>query len=145
MDGNTTAMMLTRWTNTYRITNPTYLCLLGGINDVIGDIPAATIEGNLQTMYDQANADGVRVVPMTIGPFKNNASWTAGRQTNLDTVNTWIRSYAASKGWRVVDTYTGMGDGAGALAASYDSGDGLHPNATGYAALANLVKPALGF
>lgn len=59
--------------------------------------------------------------------------------------NLWLRNLAARSGCRYIDAYTSLvkNDGSGNLAASYDSGDGLHPNQAGAVAAATAVASAV--
>ncbi len=117
-----------------------YVVVLAGINDVVTDVAAGTIETNLQAMYTAAHNAGLSVVAVTITPFKGFASWSAGRQTVLDTVNTWIMNTATNVEYRV-DAYTVLEDPgvADTLLAAYDSGDHLHLSTAGYQLLGTTV------
>jgi len=98
---------------------------VGRYNDVIADIAAATIESNLQAIYTALSTAGFTVVSINITPFKGYASWTAGRQTVLDSVNTWISATAIDVDYKL-DLYAQLEDPGNAdyLLAAYDSGDG---------------------
>lgn len=138
--GEITAQMLTRFAYTVRA-GTAYVVILGGVNDVLGGVAAATIEANLQAMYTAAQAVGATVVAVTITPCKANALWSAGKQTVLDAVNAWILNTATDVDVRI-DAYSVMENTPGddLLKAAYDSGDGLHPNATGLTALATTIE-----
>lgn len=109
--------------------------LLIGINDVLTDVSAATIEANLTTLIATLHSP----VVICLLPFGNYSGWTSGREAVRQTVNTWIKANVA----RYVDAETAMADlstpSQPKLKASYDSGDGLHPNATGNSALADAI------
>lgn len=142
--GNTTAQMYARLAA--QITNAgdgEYITVLGGINDVLLDASAATIEANLQDIYDDAAAAGLTVIAVTLLPFKAHASWTSGRQAVLDDVNSWILNTAANVDVRV-DAYSVFesAPGSDTLAAAYDNGDGLHPNNAGSELLGTTVYNA---
>lgn len=117
-----------------------YAVILVGINDIITFATADAVKTALQTMYDTAKSTGRTVVAVTCTPFKNYASWDAGRQAVLDEVNAWILNTATNVDYRV-DAYTALEDGGApdALLAAYDSGDHLHPSAAGYAALGTAI------
>jgi len=55
----------------------------------------------------------------------------------MTTLNTFIDTY--SPGDLVLDTFTPLKGAGTDLGASYDSGDGTHPNATGNTAIANVI------
>ena len=139
ISGNTTTQMAARAAHDIPA-GTNYVVVLGGVNDVLGGVAAATIEANLQAIYTAAHAVGAVVVAVTILPCKANALWTAGKQVVLDAVNAWIAATATSVD-HIIDAYTLMENTAGddLLKAAYDSGDGLHPNATGYTVLAGGI------
>jgi lysophospholipase L1-like esterase len=143
VSGETSAQMLTRWTSTYRYTARSHITFLGGINEVVfGN--GVQVWPNIKTITDQAVADGVRVVLLTLLPFKGSGGWTAGNQSDLEAINANIRAYASPPAVVVVDTYTAMG-GADPLYlnAAYDSGDHFHPNQAGADVIAALVAAAI--
>jgi lysophospholipase L1-like esterase len=143
VSGWTTILMLARWTGEVRPLKPRVLILMGGINDIVNDMAAADIEGRLQQMMDEQIADGGRVVALTMTPWKNAASYTAGREAVRAAVNAWTLNYCATHAAATcVDTSTDFDDGTGALKAAYDVGDGLHPNPDGHLRMLALVQPA---
>jgi lysophospholipase L1-like esterase len=143
VSGWNTTQMLSRWTGEARPTRPRVLILMGGINDVVANATAEAIEGRLQQMMDEQIADGGRVVALTMTPWKNAASYTAGREVVRAAVNAWTLAYCAAHVQAAcVDTSTALDDGTGALAAAYDSGDGLHPDADGHLVIYGLARAA---
>jgi lysophospholipase L1-like esterase len=99
-----------------------------GLKIILGTIPPA--EG--------AVTDGLPVVgslPVGVGVLHGTAEARRGR----DTVNAWIRQQNLSDG--VVDFAACLEDPErpGYLAPKYNSGDNLHPNPAGYAAMAQCV------
>ena len=135
--GNTTAQMLTRWTATDRARGLKTVFVLGGINDICGDVPVTTAYSNLSTIYDQAKADGANVIPVTVLPFGANVCANANRVDAGVTLNAMIKNYASDAGWSVLDAYamTASDPGDGGFM-TLDSGtgttDGLHPGSVGY-------------
>lgn len=108
--------------------------LLCGINDVINSVSAATIQANLTTLIAALN----NPVVVCLLPFGNYTSWDSTKEAVRVAVNTWIKANVTN----YVDAELVMGDGNGSqpvLLAQYDSGDGLHPNDTGNAALASAI------
>lgn len=120
--------------------NARYACVLAGINDIINGVDAATIETNLQAIYTALHAAGIKVIALTLTPFNGSTSWSAGRQTILDTVNAWIAATAIHVD-DVVDTFAAMEDGANpdTLLAAYASADWLHFTTAGYEHMADTV------
>jgi lysophospholipase L1-like esterase len=135
--GRTSTEIAAEWT--YFATPDTeYVVVLCGINDIVQGASAATIENNLANIYAAAHAAGMKVVAVTITPWKASAYWTSGKQVITDAVNTWILNTATSCDYKV-DSYTPLEGEADTLNALYDSGDGLHPNTSGYSALATVI------
>lgn len=139
ISGSTTTDMRSRIQTEVLATSPAYMVLMGGINDIMADVPIMTIVDNLSTMYAAAQAAGVRVVAVTVIPFGAAPQWSATRQTELELLNAWIRT--ASHVDYVVDAYKAMGDARQPtrLATAYDRGDGLHCSGPGYAALGQAI------
>lgn len=107
---------------------------LVGVNDIQADVAASTIVTNITAIWDEAEADGVKVVWGTVLPFKNHVNWTVGRQTILDTLNSSLATEAASRSnVTLIDFYGIFEDPSNVdeLNPGYDSGDGLHPNDRG--------------
>ena len=137
----TTAQILTQW-RTAGV--PTRVFVLGGINDIAVGTSAATAFASLNTLYAEAQAAGVDVVAMSTLPFGNAASWTAGRQTELEALNASV--LADTDVDTAIGLYTVMGEPGTPidLATAYDNGDGVHPNEAGTAQMASTVATALG-
>jgi lysophospholipase L1-like esterase len=138
--GMTTATMLSaQWTGITKSRGYEGVFILGGINDIIGLVAEATIISNLTQMYDEARAEGLAVHPITILPASGAAGWTAGMQTKLENVNAAILAYCATHSLTCIDAYnSGLRSGT-ALAAAYNSGDGLHVNVAGSNFLGDLI------
>ena len=140
--GEATPELITRITEVSTAPDAQYAIVLEGINDVVRDYSAATIEANLASIYTTLGAGTTKVVACTIMPFKSSVNWTAGRQTVLDAVNAWILANATLFGADyVVDTYTAVEDPgtADTLLFAYDSGDHLHLSTAGYNKIADTI------
>ena len=70
--------------------------------------------------------------------------WRAGLQPaeKIAALNAWIKDYAARAGCVYLDYYSMMVDDRRGLKAMY-SGDGVHPNASGYALMESLAGPVI--
>ena len=127
-----------------------YVIVLLGVNDLghPGTIapeservtPADLIAG-YQQVIDRAHQQGMLVFGGTITPFANDTfgfDTPANRAARL-VVNRWIRTSGAYDG--VVDFDAALRDPADPerIRPEFDSGDHLHPNDAGAAALANAV------
>lgn len=140
--GNTTTQMAARFAaNVTARGNVQYAIIWGGINDVLSDASAVTIQNNLQTIYNAAAAANIAVIAITITPFKTHASWTAPRQTVADAVNLW-QSTAANVDY-FIDAYTPLEGSADTLAPAYDSGDHLHLSQAGFDVVAAAIDASV--
>lgn len=118
------------------------LFALGGVNDILSGLNMTTALANLTAIWDDALARGMDVHPMTLTPCSGRSGWNGTKQTQLETLNTAIRNYCAAHNLVCVDLYNSVLRDGTALAAAYDSGDGLHPNAAGEAVISSLVVAA---
>lgn len=117
----------------------------GGVNDIQALDTAADIWAATSSMIVTAKTAGMSVVVINVMPWKNAVTWSAGEQTVTDDYNALLAANEVSSGFTLVDAYTALEDPANPdeLLPAYDSGDGLHPNATGGAAIAAVVDVAL--
>lgn len=117
------------------------IILAAGINDVIiaPHRTAADIVGAMATIVSRAHARGVRVVCATLPPYRGYVHWRPAGETTREAVNARLRAGGLCDG--MVDIDAALRDPASPqrLAADFDSGDHLHPNDAGYAAIANAV------
>jgi lysophospholipase L1-like esterase len=60
----------------------------------------------------------------------------------IDTVNAWMKKYAAEKGYVYVDYHAAMKDQRDGLPPAL-SGDGVHPTPAGYAVMTPLVEAGI--
>lgn len=123
-----------------------YVIVLVGVNDLWNTNSPATIESNLQGIYNLGWQGGMKVVAVTVTPWKNFGNWDATLQSNTEAVNTWIRSTATNL-YAVADAYVALQNPADtqALLPAYDGGDHLHPNTAGYDALATNIFNSVTF
>jgi len=112
------------------------LIVYDGINDI--SRPPADIIAGLQQIVSAGRAAGLRVIGATLTP-----SPVGMQTTTRQAVNTWIRTGGAFDG--VIDfaaTVESPGD-PNLWNPLYNSGDNLHPNATGLRAMGNTANLAL--
>lgn len=143
IQGQTSTQMLARFTTDVTgNADCKYVTILAGINDIILGSTALSIESNLQGMYTAAHNSSIKVVGITLLPFKGNVNWTSGKQAVLDSVNTWIKNTATNVDYRV-DAYSVFNDPAhpGMMLPQYygTSPDYLHPNIAGYLFLGTTI------
>jgi lysophospholipase L1-like esterase len=93
-----------------------------------------------QSMIAAAQARHVKVILATLLPFRGAAYYSEGREMQRQAVNAWIRAQASSV-HAIADFDRTMRDPDDPLALrrDYDSGDHLHPNDAGYAAMAESL------
>jgi hypothetical protein len=115
----------------------------GGVNDITASQLATDMLANTIYMVEMAQSASLPVVLINIGPWSNFISWGAARQVETLAYNSGLSTYAASSNIPIVDMYSLLADGT-ALAATYDSGDGLHPNDTGYDLLGDEIEAIAG-
>jgi lysophospholipase L1-like esterase len=130
-----------------------WVLIFEGVNDI--GTAAATeaaqqqvtddLKAALAQLATRARCRDLKVYGATITPFGGNAyDDPAGlRERSRQQINTWIRTGATFDA--VVDFDETLRDPAAPtrLAPTYDTGDHLHLNPTGYAALAAAVPPSL--
>lgn len=118
-----------------------------GTNDSGGSV--ATIQANLQTVWNEIAALGIPVWACTIPPYTSSTDGfvTVDNQTNIrpniNTVNDWIRT--------LPPPLTGVIEVSDALSSARNSGkwkagftsDGIHPNATGQVPLRSILPSGL--
>jgi lysophospholipase L1-like esterase len=122
------------------------LVVLEGINDIKG-VPTAddvsAYAAAYRTLVARAHARGVRVVGVTLTPYRGFPAYTAAREAVRQRVNAFIRTGGVFDA--VADADAALRDPAEPtrLLPAYDPGDHLHFNDTGMARLAGLVLRAL--
>jgi lysophospholipase L1-like esterase len=130
--------------------------LLEGVNDLgFSQLPNADCSApNTNVTPDQlirayreviqrAHAHGLRIYGGTILPFRGAGYWDAAAEQKRVIVNNWIRGSHAFDG--VVDFAVAMAAPSDPeiMEPAFDSGDHLHPNDAGYAAMAAAVDRVL--
>lgn len=114
------------------VTTVTVIC---GVNSLIAGDSGASIMTTLQQIFDDARARGLKLKIGTILPWAAYASSSAPKQTETTNLNTALLNYCSTysaQGVSCVNFFTSsLNDGSGNLAATYDSGDHIHPNAAG--------------
>ncbi len=127
-----------------------HVVVLLGVNDLgqAGSIAppsekvtAEDVIGGHRQLIARAHAQGVRIYGGTILPFKGDTFgfYSPENEAARQQVNQWIRTSGEYDG--VIDFDRAMRDPADAerLRPAYDSGDHLHPNDAGMAAMAEAV------
>lgn len=147
ISGQTTPQMLLRLRADVLALKPRVVVILAGTNDLAGNTGPASplmIEDNIASMAELAQAHHVRVVLGALLPAAAYP-WAPGIRPANDIlqINHWLRGYAQRQGHVFVDFHTPLADAANGLRKDY-SGDGVHPNAAGYAVMTRLLLDGLG-
>jgi len=114
--------------------------VIAGVNDIYQGRSAASVQRELEAMYDDARAAHLPVVAGTIIPYDTA---TPDQNARMHAVNAWIRSYAATH------PDVAFCDTRGAVAATnspdrlISSPDGLHPSPEGYRLMAEALERAI--
>ncbi|GHE01221.1 SGNH/GDSL hydrolase family protein [Streptomyces alanosinicus] len=123
------------------------LVVLEGINDIKGTPTAddvAAYADAYRALVNRAHARGVRVVGVTLTPYRGFSAYTAAREAVRQRVNTFIRTGGAFDAIADADAALRDPGDATRLLPAYDPGDHLHFNDTGMARIADAVRRALG-
>lgn len=129
-----------------------YVVMLVGINDLgiptvfpkSGAMPSAdAIIAGYKQMIARAHARGVRVIGATLTPYQgamDGKYYSDQGEAEREAINAFIRNSNAFDG--VIDFDAAVRDHANPLRfdPAYDSGDHLHPNDRGYAAMAAAIN-----
>ncbi len=116
-----------------------FVTLLEGINDIGLGTTRDDIVAAYRQIIARAHQRGVLVFGCTLTPFQGALYATEGGESTRAAVNEFIRHGRAFDG--VIDFDAALRDPRDerALRPAYDSGDHLHPNDAGYAAMAQAV------
>jgi lysophospholipase L1-like esterase len=117
---------------------------LEGINDI--GTNAVTSAGQLiaadKQIIAQAHADGLRILGGTLTPIEGSGYYSPQHEQIREAVNQWIRTSGKFDGVIDFDKVTRDPANPQMFLPAYDSGDHLHPNDTGYQAMADAVDIA---
>lgn len=114
-----------------------------GVNDVRWGTTAGEVVAGLREIVARGHARGLRVLVATIAPCEGEARCTAAVDAERVAVNAWIRGDEDSDGVLDFDAVLRDPEHPARLLPAYDSGDHLHPNEAGLAALAGSVDLTL--
>lgn len=130
-----------------------WVLLLEGINDIgfsaLPGLPASEkvtageIIAGYRLLIGRARQHGLTIIGGTLTPFEGVNTYTAAGEQMRQEVNRWIRDSGEFDA--VVDFDKATRDPAAPtkLRAAYDSGDHIHPNDAGNAAMAEAIDLAL--
>lgn len=144
--GQTLPQMLVRFRADAIELKPAVVHIMGGTNDVAentGPESDAEIQGYVTSMVELARANGIKVVLASIPPA-SDFPWRRGLNPapRIERLNAWSRDYAERQGLVYVDYASVLATSDGGMKPEF-SGDGVHPNAAGYAAMEPLASAAI--
>lgn len=147
ISGQTTAQMLGRFRADVIELKPRTVHIMAGTNDIAGNTGPTTlaaIEGNIRSMAELARAHGIRVVLASVPPAAR-FGWRPGIAPveSIRALNAWLADYARREKLTYIDYHSALEDKDHAFRAEW-SGDGVHPNAAGYAVMRRIVERTLG-
>ncbi|GAA2215817.1 SGNH/GDSL hydrolase family protein [Nonomuraea monospora] len=121
----------------------THVILLEGGNDLRNGATADQLITAYKEIITKVRARGAKIYGGTITPCKGGSGHTGTVEAHRRTVNAWIATSGEFDG--VIDFATAVADPLDpqSLAPAYDRGDHLHPNAAGFAAMADAVDLSL--
>ena len=145
--GELTGEMVLRFRQDVLAHKPAYVVILGGTNDLGWNAQPQEIMRNLVKLYEQALADRITLVPVTVpsirvedaGGSPDAKDWIAGHLSRRHQLNRLIADYASRKGLHLIDLFTATADPATQQLADVYSNDGLHLTTMGYRLLADLI------
>jgi lysophospholipase L1-like esterase len=147
ISGQTTPQMLIRFRPDVIALKPKAVVILAGTNDIAGNTGPMTleaIEGNLTSMAELAQANGIRVVLSSVMPVCDYIRSQSERRppAKIVALNAWIKDYAAKNGFVYLDYYSAMLDDKEMFRQELTY-DGLHPNEPGYEVMGPLAAKAI--
>ncbi|WP_327727063.1 SGNH/GDSL hydrolase family protein [Streptomyces sp. NBC_00487] len=110
-----------------------------GVNDVRWGATAGEVVAGLREIAARGHERGLRMLVATIAPCEGETRCTAAADAQRVAVNEWIRGSEEFDGVLDFDAVLRDPGSPARLLPAYDSGDHLHPNETGLAALAESV------
>lgn len=146
ISGQTTGQMLLRFQNDVIALKPRAVHIIAGTNDIAGNTGAtklAWIEANIEAMVDLATVHGIKVI-LGATPPAARFDWRPAIKPvpSIAAYNQWLRDFAARRKLQFVDYHAVLDDGQGGIPATL-SGDGVHPNAAGYALMIPMARKAI--
>ena len=169
ISGQVTAQMLVRMYPDVIDLKPAAMVVLAGTNDIArnnGPVTLTMIEENIMAMTELAQRHGIKVLLSSVMPISDypylrqqtappaptvqggrgappRQKMTDGRPpSDILELNAWMKEYAATVNATYVDYFSAMVDDKGWLQDAI-SGDGLHPNADGYAIMTRVLTATL--
>jgi lysophospholipase L1-like esterase len=126
-----------------------WLMILEGINDIgLGSRAGAAASdavtsddliGALKQLIERAREHGIKVIGATLTPFEGAAYYSEAGEATRETVNQWIKSPGAFDAVVDFEAATRDPEHPKQFRPGFNNGDHLHPNDTGYQAMADAI------
>ncbi|MBV9769417.1 MAG: SGNH/GDSL hydrolase family protein [Bryobacterales bacterium] len=124
-----------------------WVIVLEGINDIglgsLGGSQAAVTADDLigahKQLIERAHLHGMKAIGATLTPYRGATYYSQEGETIRQAVNQWIRTSGAYDAVIDFDMATRDPENPGEIRAAYNIRDHLHPNDTGYQAMADVV------
>lgn len=141
-DGQGTRWMQAAFRQTIAEESFDAIVILGGVNDIAAGRSPDDIAHNLAAVASDAERRGMRVLMLTLLPWRGYPTWTPEKQMRTNELNRLLESRDGA-----VDVGALLGDGSGYLRPEYRGNtlpEGyLHPNVNGNRRIASVVLEAL--
>jgi uncharacterized protein (TIGR03437 family) len=125
----------------------THVIFFEGTNDIGSEsATSATVIAGDQQIIDNAHAAGLKIIGATLIPRGGDGGWTSAQEQQRVAVNDWIRHSANFDGLIDFDTLMNGSvakNGLPAIPPQWSCWDGVHPNSSGYAAMAASIDLGL--
>lgn len=146
ISGQTTPQMLVRFRQDVIALHPKAVVILGGINDIAGNTgpeSLETIEGNIASMAELAQANHIKVVLCTLLPA-NRIPWRSEIKPadKVIALNKWIESFARARGFAFVDYYSPLVNDEKGIKQELTR-DGVHCTPAGYDIMEAIIQKTL--
>ena len=147
--GQTTPQMLLRFRPDVIDLKPKVVLILAGTNDIAGNTGYTSLEtiiGNIKSMAEIANSNGIKVIISSVLPAITYL-WKPGLEpsTKIISINKALKAYAEEHKFIYLDYFTAMVDDKGGLKVpEYTAANDLvHPNKAGYMVMEKLAEQAI--
>ena len=147
--GQTTPQMLLRFRPDVIDLKPKVVIILAGTNDIAGNTGYTSLEtiiGNIKSMAEIANSNGIEVIISSILPAIDYL-WKPNLKPSIKiiSINKALKSYAEKNDFIYLDYFSAMVDDKGGLKVpEYTAADDLvHPNRAGYLVMEKLAEQAI--
>jgi lysophospholipase L1-like esterase len=146
VSGQTCAQIAARFYQDVVRLRPRVVQIMCGTNDIAGNTGPTSPDdfaNAVLTMTDLARANGIAVVLGSIPPA-GAFGWRDGYRPagEIIALNAWLRALADQRGLVYADYHGALAAPDGSMKPAL-SGDGVHPNAAGYAIMEPIARAAL--